>query len=444
MKMKLYRAEKEAGLAEKVLASACVYASQARAAAAPESPPRLPELPEHTRAGEKQPDLFYLDTVMVSTGWNLNDDVFDPVEVYRARATPEDKQFNIEHDCADIVGHITGSRVISDGKTVAAETVEEIPPSFDILTSAVLYRYWPKKELQERMDETIAGIAKGEWFVSMECLFDDFDYALSKDGQERLVARNDKTAFLTKHLRAYGGDGLYEGYKVGRVIKNITFSGKGLVKKPANPTSVILSVAKNARTDELPLPGELTKAVATVAIAEKAVEKVVEKLVEKVVENPESTAKLSALEAEVKSLKEANASLLVANKDVLERVTKVESEAAAAAESTRVAQSESRKYKRAWTISSRLGIGPERSEGLALGTLALADEDFSSHLDILEKTFSKKSVEKAPEKEPDKEKARATAAEIKEIVPEVKPALAVPSEIPGVDSIRKQVAAFLA
>ena len=41
------------------------------------------------------------------------------------------------------------------------------------------------------------------------------------------------------HLRAYGGSGAYQEHKVGRLLRNITFSGKGYVNKPANPESII-------------------------------------------------------------------------------------------------------------------------------------------------------------------------------------------------------------
>merc|ERR1712093_274458 len=85
----------------------------------------------------------------------------------------------------------------------------------------------------------------GEWFVSMECLFSDFDYALvDPKGKNQLLKRDGASAFLTKHLRAYGGEGEYEGYKIGRALKNISFSGKGLVSNPANPRSVILNSTK--------------------------------------------------------------------------------------------------------------------------------------------------------------------------------------------------------
>ena len=75
----------------------------------------------------------------------------------------------------------------------------------------------------------------------MECLFPDFDYALANEnGETKIVKRDEESAFLTKHLRSYGGDGKYEDYKVGRLLRNLSFSGKGLVSKPANPRSVIL------------------------------------------------------------------------------------------------------------------------------------------------------------------------------------------------------------
>ena len=76
----------------------------------------------------------------------------------------------------------------------------------------------------------------------MECLFPDFDYAvIAADGSEYIIPRNEETAFLTKHLRVYGGEGNYNGYKVGRLLKNMIFSGKGYVDKPANPESVIFT-----------------------------------------------------------------------------------------------------------------------------------------------------------------------------------------------------------
>jgi len=108
-----------------------------------------------------------------------------------------------------------------------------------------LYNSWTKPENRERMSQIIAEIEEGKWFVSMECLFAGFDYALLDDnGGSKLLERNESSAFLTKHLRAYGGNGEYEGYQIGRCLRQISFSGKGLVSKPANPRSVILDASR--------------------------------------------------------------------------------------------------------------------------------------------------------------------------------------------------------
>jgi regulator of replication initiation timing len=53
----------------------------------------------------------------------------------------------------------------------------------------------------------------------------------------KIYARNDETSFLTKYLRAYGGQGTYENFKVARVLRNFRFCGMGNVDTPANPAS---------------------------------------------------------------------------------------------------------------------------------------------------------------------------------------------------------------
>ena len=118
-----------------------------------------------------QVDLYYLESVLVSTGWNKNDDVFVTSEVWAARNTPEDKQFNFMHDENDIIGHITGSYVLGkDGKKVSSNE-EEAPSNFDIITEAVLYNSWVDPDNKDRMQQIIAEIEDGKWYVSMECLF---------------------------------------------------------------------------------------------------------------------------------------------------------------------------------------------------------------------------------------------------------------------------------
>lgn len=189
---------------------------------------------------KEQIDLYYLKSILVSTGWNKNDDVFDPAELWEARSTPEDKPFNFMHNEKDIIGHITANEVVDfDGNAISEDS--EVPDKFNILTSAVVYTEWSDPEQRQRMHKIVSEIEDGKWFVSMECLFPDFDYALkSAAGETKVIKRNEASAFLTKHLRSYGGDGKYEDYQVGRLLRNLSFSGKGLVSKPANPRSVIL------------------------------------------------------------------------------------------------------------------------------------------------------------------------------------------------------------
>ena len=243
--MIVYPQEIKDGLGELVQASASV-AYCAPALLCEDAHEEVVELANKVKAesaNPKQIDLFYIKSVLVSTGWNKNDDVFTSEATWNARNTPEDKQFNLMHNENDIIGHITGSYVVDrDGKQVNDDTQ---PDNFDIITEAVLYNSWTEAENRERMKQIIAEIEEGKWFVSMECLFAGFDYALlDEKGTGQLLARNESSAFLTKHLRAYGGTGEYEGYKIGRSLREIAFSGKGLVAKPANPRSVILDASK--------------------------------------------------------------------------------------------------------------------------------------------------------------------------------------------------------
>jgi hypothetical protein len=239
----IYKSEIEAGIADKISANASI------AIVSSIIPKKISDDIEpivrnsKASANPSQRDLFYLESILASVGWNSNDDVFDPYEVWAARHTPIDKQFNYMHDQSDIIGHLTSSKIVDfEGNLIADDTpLDDLPTTFDIVVGSVLYRHWADEELQERMDNLIAEIQDNKWYVSMECLFSKFDYALvAQDTKEhQLIARNAETAFLSKHLRAYGGTGMYKNYTVGRLIRNFTFSGKGLVDNPANDRSII-------------------------------------------------------------------------------------------------------------------------------------------------------------------------------------------------------------
>ena len=251
MNITVYKSEIEDGLQEAIASNNSI------AFAAPVSVSQMTESQEavardlaidkllsKAESNPDQFDLYYLNSVLVSTGWNKNDDVFDRQETWGARNTPEDKQFNFGHNEKDIIGHITSSIVLDQQGNVINDSTspENLPERFDIVTSAVLYNSWSDPELKERMTKVISEIEEGKWYVSMECLFSGFDYALvNPEGEHKVLARDEASAFLTKHLRAYGGSGEYDGYKIGRLLNNIAFSGKGLVSNPANPRSVIIN-----------------------------------------------------------------------------------------------------------------------------------------------------------------------------------------------------------
>ena len=241
--MEIYKAEIEDGLGDLLSSTNSVaYCGVAKCfTPSTEEQESMKLIASEASENKDQIDLFYLESVLVSTGWNKNDDVFDPKETFAARTTPEDKPFNFMHDEKDIIGHITGNRVVDFQGNAIAEETENPPTEFNILTTAVIYKEWSDVDQRQRIQKILAEIEEGKWFVSMECLFPSFDYALvDKTGGTRVVPREESSAFLTKHLRSYGGSGKYEDYRVGRLLRNLSFSGKGLVSKPANPRSVIL------------------------------------------------------------------------------------------------------------------------------------------------------------------------------------------------------------
>jgi len=191
-------------------------------------------------------DLISFKSILCSVGTNKNYDHLLAEEVWPARNTPINKQINYEHDERDIIGHMSHSLGMDVDGNVLGDTlaIDELPSKFHIVDYGFLYNSWAAADLRQRMVDIVAAIKRGEMFVSMEALFKNFDYLLidERTNSTELVKRNGETAFLTKYLRIYGGDGVYKDKKVARVLRYITFCGKGLVKRPANPESVIISM----------------------------------------------------------------------------------------------------------------------------------------------------------------------------------------------------------
>lgn len=259
--IQIFEQEKKDDLEDLILATACIsYASQVEPCVVNNKYFQ----PVKSLASYDDSDLYYVQSILVSSSWNKNDDIFDKAEVWKAKNTPEDKPTNLEHDENLIIGHITANWPITeDGILIDENTpIENLPEKYHILTGSVIYKGFSSPELRERSQKLIAEIEDGTKFVSMECFFNGFDYGIldNSTGKFNVLPRNNDTAYLTKYLRAYGGQGYHNSYKIGRVLKNITFSGKGFVNKPANPDSIIfnkmnlnrISVQKN---DDLLKPG---------------------------------------------------------------------------------------------------------------------------------------------------------------------------------------------
>jgi len=391
-----------------------------------------------SNANPEQIDLYYLKSVLVSTGWNKNDDVFNPSETWAARSTPEDKQFNFMHDENDIIGHITGSYIINEsGDRVLSE---EMPPKFDIVTEAVLYNSWTDPENRQRMNQIIAEIEEGKWFVSMECLFAGFDYALlSESGEAKLLERNEGSAFLTKHLRAYGGTGEYEGYKIGRSLKEISFSGKGLVSKPANPRSVILDSSRAFSLNDITITSfpkgdndmsdtnlleqqlaELKDQLASAKEENTALKSQVEAAASK-----EALESIAALETTVAEKEELINNLEASVSEKESTIKELQDSIAKNEEDMKEKMEELKKMKKEKKTEARkaslldLGLEAEEAEESLASYEELDDASFETVLAAMKKMADKyKKTEEDKEEKPKAEEAEAKANEEAEEVSE--------------------------
>jgi len=458
MNIKVYPREIADGIGDMVKSTASIaYCSEATTFKGQQFSEKLAKAMENTEAAEKilaenkdQIDLYYIESVLVSTGWNKNDDVFLSAATWDARNTPEDKQFNYMHDEDDIIGHITGSYVLTkDGKSLGDDEDIPRPEEFDIISQAVLYNSWTGEENRERMAKIIAEVEEGKWYVSMECLFAGFDYALIDDkGNAKILARDEESAFLTKHLRAYGGSGKYEGYKVGRALSNISFSGIGLVSKPANPRSVILSGKSAAQitvneTDKFSigdfhmsdvLATQLAELKAELETAKAENEAIKAKIVE--AKDKEFASQVSAFEAAAEESQATIDELNESIKSTQARVAELEDALTSSQTELAEAMKEMDKMKKKEAMQKRkaslveAGLEEDEIEETLASFESLSDEAFESVVALVKKKAMKMKkkddeaeagmppeVKEAIEKKKKEKEAKADEAEA-EITPE--------------------------
>ena len=429
MTIKIFQKEIDDGVGELVKSTASVaYCSEASVRKKVTEADVVRATQKIVAENKDQIDLFYLESVLVSCGWNKNDDVFLAESTWEARNTPEDKQFNFMHDENDIIGHITGSYVLTkDGKAVADDSL--MPEDFDIITQAVLYNSWTDEENKERMSKILSEIEDGKLYVSMECLFAGFDYALiNDDGNAKILARDEQSAFLTKHLRAYGGKGEYEGYKVGRALRNIAFSGKGLVSKPANPRSIILTKSVAFEKDHISNfnIGEFTmaenvlemqiKEVRAELAASKAENEAIKAQIEEA-KDKEFASKVQAYEGEISDKDSSIAELEESIKSTQARVAELEDALAKSQDDLSVAMKDMDEMKKKEKMEKRkaalveAGISEEDVEDSLASFDALEEDAFDSVIALMKKKYAKDDKEKK-----DKEAEAAMPPELKEAI----------------------------
>ena len=425
--MKIYKSEIEDGL-ESALSNnsiACLAVAEKSESVSTDfdqaTQEQLKKLGIAKAENKDQIDLYYLKSILVSTGWNKNDDVFDPKELFDARNTPEDKPFNFMHNEKDIIGHITGNELVDfDGNAINIQE-DSIPSNFNILTTAVIYTEWSDITQRERMQKIVSEIEEGKWFVSMECLFPNFDYALAgDDGSIKVVPRNEASAFLTKHLRSYGGNGKYQDYRVGRLLRNLSFSGKGLVSKPANPRSVILegneffdeskaetltvsSIKENVMSDNYEKQiAELQKELSEAKAANEA-------LKDKVVaeQHAEFAEKIQTLEATIAEQAEKLAEQSSANETLSDSLKQAEEALAKKHDDMEEKMEELRKMKKKEALMKRkaqleeAGLEAEEAEATIADFDGVDDDTFDKVVALMKKKsmMNKKAKEHDDEKE---------------------------------------------
>ena len=296
------------------------------------------------------PALAYASAILVSTVWNRNDDVLLAEEVWKTKETCIDTPFNDNHEAKNIIGHLINYRILNEDRSVYEQ--DTCPEYFDIETDFVMYQ----SIFPDKIMEIAEGVAKGEKFVSMEALMAGFDYAfLNADGTMDIIQRNEQTSFLTKYLRIYGGKGVYDGRRVGRVLRNFVFVGMGSVDRPANADSEYTDI-QNIRVYrvENSLKGRFIyiskgndMVIENLEQAKAAIEALEKTVAEKdgLIETAtkEATELKSQVEASTKELTETKAALEVATKEATETKAKAETLEAQAKELTQKVEAETAK-----------------------------------------------------------------------------------------------------
>ncbi len=292
------------------------------------------ELIEYLKEGTSVTfDSYWFPAILVTTNWNRNDDVFTPEQIWPARNTPINKPVSWCHNASEENNEVIGVILRSVPVDINYKVITEPCNYYHLAVSSVIWnKYFPTygQEIKE-------GIDKKELFVSMECHFPDFGFAIRKPGSSNIsfIERNAKTAIFTKYLRGYGGPGIVkiagETYQIGRWLKNITFTGMGMVHTPGNIESKILSVSTASYNENLDNVLEnsvlISKAESTIMATENSNAGSLDTLM----------AELTAVKAELADAKKAMAEAEASASAMKEACAKMTEEMAKSAEASATA-----------------------------------------------------------------------------------------------------------
>jgi hypothetical protein len=203
------------------------------------------DLPE-----DRQPDLLYFSGVMVSSGENLNHAFFLPSELIKAEGTIINKAVDKEHEEQEVIGHIYDRIFIDkEGNAINITEAAELESAdlnkmdLDILIAGIIYK--------GRFPEEAEEVKNGDWSLSMEAYFKDYDVKIG----DILIPRKEAEALgltdgsVGKDAVLKSGDTELANGPVTRVLRDILFAGCGIVKNPANPASIFLDTAA-LKTDD--------------------------------------------------------------------------------------------------------------------------------------------------------------------------------------------------
>jgi hypothetical protein len=369
---------------------------------------KLKEMVDSIQANMERPHpkMAYGSAILCSSVMNRNDDIFLAEEMWEARNTPVHTPYNKDHNKTNIIGHIIAARCLDKEANVIANDTETVPEYLDIEADFVLYEsIYPTEavEIKKRHED-------GNAFVSMECKIGGFDYGLvDEEGNLAIIQRSEDTAFLTKHLRAFGGTGQYNEKKLGRIARKIVFTGMGDVGRPANPTSVYTKLYtfieasltnENTGSNEMAKENDESK-VAELETALKAAEEKVSQvtaLTEQVENYKKSEAALSAsvdslnktVQEKDSKISELESKLSIAEnhaKTFEDSKTKLE----AANEELKAAKAELDEIKAKKKLDDRVsqlkaaGFDPTKTEGEVDKISKMSDETFAAVLEYSSK-----------------------------------------------------------